>query len=383
MKLFVFGSSLLSCYWNGAATYYRGMYKYLHRLGHEITFAEPDIYQRWEHRDLDEVEYARVIRYRSPEGLPELLERARDADAVIKHSGIGDADDWLEGQLPDCRNGNTPRIVYWDVDAPATLARLRADPGCELARRLPDYDLVFTYGGGSAVEREYRRLGARACHNIYNGLDPDTHFPEAVEANERADVLFTGHRLPDREERVEDLFLAAARMLPHRKFVLGGLGWGDRELPGNVRWLGHVPSRKHNRLNSLADWVLNINRNSMAHTGYSPPTRIFEAAGAGAAVITDLWPGIADFFTPGTEIMTAANALELVEIIEQTKPVERRALGLAMRQRALEEHTYEARARQADRVLSRGSDEHWKDLVLVEAVDKSGYAAKAKSMASA
>ncbi len=356
MKLFVFGSSLLSCYWNGAATYYRGIYKYLHRLGHEITFAEPDIYQRWEHRDLDEVEYARVIRYRSPEGLGEMLRWARDADAVIKHSGIGDADDWLEGHVPECRGGGgVPRIVYWDVDAPATLARLRAEPECALARRLPDYDLVFTYGGGGAVEREYRRLGARACHNIYNGLDPETHFPVRVGERERADLLFTGHRLPDREERVEDIFLAAARMLPHRNFVLGGLGWGDRELPRNVRWLGHVPSRDHNRLNCSADWVLNINRNSMAHTGYSPPTRIFEAAGAGAAVITDLWPGIADFFSPGNEIMTAANALELVRIVERTSPDDRRALGLAMRQRALREHSYEVRARQADRILSGGS----------------------------
>jgi len=41
MKIFVFGSSLTSTYWNGAATYYRGIYKYLHRRGHSIIFAEP------------------------------------------------------------------------------------------------------------------------------------------------------------------------------------------------------------------------------------------------------------------------------------------------------------------------------------------------------
>ena len=34
MKIFAFGSSIVSSYWNGAATYYRGCYKYLARLGY-------------------------------------------------------------------------------------------------------------------------------------------------------------------------------------------------------------------------------------------------------------------------------------------------------------------------------------------------------------
>ena len=41
MKIFVFGSSLTSSYWNGAATYYRGIYKNLRKLGHEITSPSP------------------------------------------------------------------------------------------------------------------------------------------------------------------------------------------------------------------------------------------------------------------------------------------------------------------------------------------------------
>ena len=61
MKIFVFGSSIVSSYWNGAATYYRGVYKYLARLGHEITFAEPDAYGRQEHRDFEDVTYVRSL----------------------------------------------------------------------------------------------------------------------------------------------------------------------------------------------------------------------------------------------------------------------------------------------------------------------------------
>ena len=35
MKIAFYGSSLLSSYWNGAATYYRGMLKDLAARGHE------------------------------------------------------------------------------------------------------------------------------------------------------------------------------------------------------------------------------------------------------------------------------------------------------------------------------------------------------------
>ena len=50
MKLFVFGSSLTSAYWNGAATYYRGVIRALHGQGHRVTFYEPDAYERQQHR---------------------------------------------------------------------------------------------------------------------------------------------------------------------------------------------------------------------------------------------------------------------------------------------------------------------------------------------
>ncbi len=74
MRIFVFGSSITSSYWNGAATYYRGIYKSLAALGHEITFAEPDIYNRQQNRDLSEVEYAKVIVYQTPRDIDELID---------------------------------------------------------------------------------------------------------------------------------------------------------------------------------------------------------------------------------------------------------------------------------------------------------------------
>src|SRR6266700_2297889 len=123
MKIYVFGSSLTSCYWNGAATYYRGIYKSLHRLGHEITFAEPDIYSRQQNRDCPAIEYANVRVYQTPRDLDDVLSEACDANLIIKHSGVGADDELLEREVLNCQSSHT-RVAFWDVDAPATLARV-------------------------------------------------------------------------------------------------------------------------------------------------------------------------------------------------------------------------------------------------------------------
>lgn len=351
MKLFVFGSSLVSSYWNGAATYYRGIYRNLARLGHEVTFAEPDAYGRQQHRDEGDFSYARSIVYRSPGDLPALLREARGADLVIKHSGVGVDDVLLERAVLDCRSPGT-LVAFWDVDAPATLARVEHDGGDAFRALIPRYDLILTYGGGPAVVERYRRLGAAACHAIYNGLDPETHHPVAPDPELRCDLALVANRLPDREERIERFFLRAAELAPELRFVLGGEGWGTKPLPGNVRRIGHVATGDHNRVNCSARMVLNVNRDSMAEAGFSPPTRIFEAAGAGACVVTDAWAGIEQFFAPGEEILVAASGEEVVHHLRNTAPERARAVGAAMRRRALREHTYDRRAQQVEGILA-------------------------------
>ncbi len=347
MNIFVFGSSLTSTYWNGAATYYRGIYKSLHALGYSITFAEPDIYGRQQHRDLETVSYADVRVYRSPEDIPQLLDEASHAHIVVKHSGVGAEDARLERDVLACRSNRT-KIVFWDVDAPATLSRLKDDPNDEFRILTPGYDAIFTYGGGPPIVAAYQELGARACIPIYNALDADSHFPVPSVPELKCDLAFVGHRLPDREARVEEFFFAAARLAPEMKFILGGEGWGDKHLPENVRWTGHVGSERHNAVNSSARMVLNVNRQSMADVGFSPPTRVFEAAGAGACVITDAWTGIEQFFAPGKEILCARGASDVVEQLRQHSTTQTREIGTAMRDRALRDHTYESRAREVD-----------------------------------
>jgi spore maturation protein CgeB len=351
LNIFVFGSSLVSSYWNGAATYYRGIYKNLSALGHHVTFAEPDIYGRQEHRDPGDFSYVQSFVYRTPDDIDSLLARAAEADLVIKHSGVGADDELLEREVLRCASART-QVAFWDVDAPATLARVEHNPADPFSKLIPQYDFIFTYGGGPPVIEHYLRLGARNCHPIYNALDPETHHPVAADGSLACDLAFSGHRLPDRERRVEQFFLRAAELAPEMKFILGGEGWGGKPLPPNVRWIGHVGTGDHNRVNCSARMVLNINRDSMANVGFSPPTRVFEAAGAGACLITDAWQGVETFFEPGREILVAENAEEIVSFLRNVSADHARQIGENMRRRALADHTYKLRAQQVNTILA-------------------------------
>ena len=96
MKLAFYGSSLLSSYWNGAATYYRGVLRALAELGWEITFLEPDAFGRGSRRDLAPPDWARVVVWpATPGGLFRAAEAAQDADVVVKASGVGYEDEML------------------------------------------------------------------------------------------------------------------------------------------------------------------------------------------------------------------------------------------------------------------------------------------------
>jgi spore maturation protein CgeB len=352
LRIAFFGSSLVSAYWNGAATYYRGIIQALHDLGHRITFYEPDAYDRQRHRDLDAVSYARSVVYRpDAESVRECLTEARAADVVVKCSGVGVFDELLEREVPYARRPGA-LAAFWDVDAPATLERAQADRGDPFRRLIPDYDLILTYGGGEPVVRAYERLGARRCVPIYNALTPATHHPVEPEDRFDADLAFCGNRMPDREARVAEFFFKPAALLPNRRFLLGGNGWDANvlDLP-NIRYLGHVYTADHNAFNTSPLAVLNICRESMVRFGFSPPTRIFEAAGAAACIITDNWTGIELFLKPGVECITADSGQEVAKALDALTVEQARHMGDLAQRRVLTEHTYAQRARQVQQCL--------------------------------
>ncbi|HKO57495.1 MAG TPA: glycosyltransferase, partial [Thermoanaerobaculia bacterium] len=259
-------------------------------------------------------------------------------------------DDLLEREVLALQRPGT-RVVFWDVDAPATLDRIAQNPADPFRALVPQYDFVFTYGGGDPVVRRYRSFGARECIPVYNALDPTTHHRVLPDPRFDADLSFLGNRLPDREARVEEFFLRAASLLPGHRLILGGAGWDDKPLPPSVRYLGHVYTPDHNAFNCTPRAVLNVSRDSMAANGWSPATRVFEAAGAAACLITDAWEGIEHFLEPDSEVLVAHDGAEVAAIIEGLDEHRAKRIGHAALRRVLAEHTYAHRARQVAGIL--------------------------------
>lgn len=348
MKIAFYGSSLVSSYWNGAATYYRGILSALARHGWDITFYEPDAFDRQKHRDIDPPSYARSVVYpATPQALRDVLAEARGADIVVKANGVGVFDrELLEGIIANA--GPHALKIFWDVDAAATLDEMRGDASHPVLAALPDLDMVLTYGGGPPVVDAYTGFGAKRCIPVYNALDPETHHPVAPDPRFACDLAFLGNRLPDREARVEEFFLKPAARLADRQFLIGGNGWETKQMPGNVRHRGHVYTAEHNAFNCTPRAVLNVARDSMAHIGFSPATRVFEAAGAAACLITDAWEGIEQFLTPDSEVLVARDGQDVADHLAALTTERAQAIGQAAKARVLAEHTYELRAVQVD-----------------------------------
>jgi spore maturation protein CgeB len=333
MNIAFFTSSLAYACWNGASTYYRSIGRALGDRGHNVTFLE-----------------APTPGHASPPGsveaLEDLVERGRGADLVINASGgrAGGAHDPLLDALVLELQGPRALVVFWDVDPPATLNRIEGNPDDPFRALVRRYDLVFTYGGGAPVIDTYLQLGAQYCVPIYNALDPLMHHRVTPAPRFEAALGFLGNRLTDRERRVDELLLGAARRLPDHRIVLGGAGWRDKPLPGNVAYLGHVFASDHNAFHTTPRAILHLSREPVASYGCAPPARLFEAAGAGACVISDPWIGIEQFLEPGREVLVARTGEDVASYVASLDPELSRSIGERAQARMLDEHTFAHRA---------------------------------------
>ena len=119
-------------------------------------------------------------------------------------------------------------------------------------------------------------------------------------------------------------------------------------MSANINYIGHVSTRDHNAFNVTPKAVLNISRASMAENGFSPATRVFEAAGAGGCLITDYWEGIELFLKPDEEVLVARDGQDVADILAGLTDERADDIGRAALQRVLGEHTYAHRAETVD-----------------------------------
>jgi len=352
MKLVVFGLSISSSWGNGHATTYRALLRAFAARGHEVVFHEWDAPWYASNRDHPAPDYVSLRLYpRWDDVAAEAVAEARDADAVIVGSYVNEGPRVIDALA----GAGVDPLFFYDIDTPVTVAALR-NGGAEYLRRdqVPLFTRYLSFTGGpflhEVVEGE---LGAREAVPLYCSVDVNRYRPTEPDPELACDLAYMGTYAADRQPVVERFLLDVAARMEEKRFIVAGPQYPESTVwPGNVRHLSHLPPERHPGFYGSAGWQLNATRADMVAAGWSPSVRLFEAAACGAAMISDPWPGLDQFFTPGREILLPSSTDEVVEILRATHDDDRRAIGLAARARVLAEHTAEHRAEELEALVT-------------------------------
>jgi spore maturation protein CgeB len=237
LNIAFFGSSLVSAYWNGAATYYRGIIRALHDAGHHITYVG-HVYTRDHNafncspRVILNINRASMARYGfSP---PTRIFKAAGAGACL-----------ITVTLANLAHGTTAYL------SPALVQR---------------YAPYLSFTGGPTLERLERQYGALRARPLYCAVDAELYDPEP--SAERWELGYLGTYSPDRQAALDALLLEPARRWTTGRFVVAGpqyppgLAW-----PANVQRIDHLPPAAHRAFYSAQQFTLNITRADMLHAG--------------------------------------------------------------------------------------------------------------------
>jgi spore maturation protein CgeB len=351
MKIVVFGLAFSSSWGNGHATLWRGLCSALIRQGHKVVFFEHDTPYYASNRDLSALPGGELVIYDNWLTVRSKAEReVREADAAIVTSYDPDALAASELIL----SAGRALSVFYDLDTPVTLSRLsRGDPVPYLgARGLADFDLVFSYTGGAALDCLRDELGARRVVPLYGHVDPNVHRPIHTGSGRRSALSYLGTYSADRQHALEDLFISPARERPDLDFVIGGAQY-PQDFPWfpNISFVRHLPPTEHPKFFCSSRLTLNVTRRPMADLGWCPSGRLFEATACGVAVISDFWEGLDAFFRPGDEILIARDTTDVLAALDLSD-LEIQRIAIASREHTLAAHTSERRAEELITALS-------------------------------
>ncbi|CCD85396.1 Putative glycosyltransferase [Bradyrhizobium sp. ORS 285] len=353
MKIVIFGLTISSSWGNGHATLWRGLCKNLIRAGHSVVFFEKDVPYYADNRDMAELTGGRLVLYRSwQDCMPIAAAELRDADAAVLTSYCPDGHEATALILDRARGLK----VFYDLDTPVTLDRLRAGETLSYIgpRGLADFDLVLSFTGGPRLVEEYRnRLGARQIAPLYGHVDPDVHRPVAPEPQYRAALSYLGTYSTDRQATLEELFVGPARARQDLRFLIGGAQYPqDFPWSSNIYFVRHLPPAEHAAFFASSRLTLNVTRRAMAEMGWCPSGRLFEAAACGVPLLSDSWDGIEQFFTPDAEIILAGRAQDALAALTRDDG-ELARIAARAQQRTLDEHSSQQRAAEMISLLER------------------------------
>jgi spore maturation protein CgeB len=280
--------------------------------------------------------------------------------ATLARQAIPHLDEHAQGRIAGTAVRADCEIII-NVDSrllPATVTRLKS-AGIRVAFWFPDhvgtmgrqlmilapYDALF-FKEPRVVERVRDMLGLPVYY-LPQACNPRWHRPAAEPGTEPYLVIASGQH-PARIRLLERLI---AKDIPLRLYGRGFPRWiGETTLRGvhtgqDVRW-----EEKARVFRSAAGVLNTMNIGEMAGVN----VRLFEAAGSGAAVLTEFRETVPDLFDVGTEVLTFHDFDELVDQATRllTEQGLTARLGDAAARRAHHDHTYDLRVAQILETLS-------------------------------
>ncbi len=341
LRVVMLGLSTTSSWGNGHATTYRSLMRELCARGHEVLFLEREAEGHAANRALPKPPHGAVALYSSVSQLKERFgEPIRRADLVILGSDVQDGAT-LGEWITKTAGGIT---AFYDFDTPATLAGLEKGEVDYLDPSLiPRYQMYLSFTGGKILSTLEHRYGSPMARPLYGCVDTRLYFPEARPKSWH--LGYMGTYSEDRQPALDELLLQPARDWREGRFVVAGPQY-PKELrwPRNVRRTTHLPPARHRAFYNGQKFNLNVTRADSIEAGYSPSSRLFEAAACGTPIISDFWEGLDKFFVPNEEILIAASSEESLYYLLETPEPERRRLGARARARVLARHTARHRA---------------------------------------
>ena len=243
-------------------------------------------------------------------------------------------------------------VLFYDGDMPASLPEMsgfatgfRIYDGADLA----EFNAVISNSSGS--EGALQRLGAKAVHTLWYGVDSSLYPPVRSEPQD-IDVFFYGHGREYRSRWVDALLTEPSLRLPQRRFAVRGSQLGE---------LGRTETLPYASFSALRGYIgrskvnLCITRQAHANVYGSSSMRPFELASMGCCVVANPYLGLEEWFEPEREMIVIHSAEEAIERFESllANESQRKSLGQAARARVLKQHTMRHRAEELLAILRR------------------------------
>ena len=334
LRVVVLGLSITSSWRNGHAALYRALLGELRALGHDVLFLQRQIWGT-SMDNLARPLYCRVGSYDSPRDLRRhFSDEVRNADVVIVGSFVPDGIEIGEWVTATAR-GVT---VFYDIDAPVTMAALqRGDCPYIAAHLIPRYQLYLTSAGTawhSVLQSEY---GGPAVRTLYPALAAESF--ASAQSQPAFDLGCMSVNADPRDADVRHLLYDVARRWPGGRFVTAGPHDGDPDAPPNVDRAGELQPAAHRAFFRNQRFTLQPARSGVT-------AQLLAAAAAGSVIITEDIGEIEGVLRPGTEVIVARRARDIVNILVDMPESQRRSIAVAARARALRDHNAPRRARE-------------------------------------